>query len=1531
MGTNFRKISVLLPLLLMVGGILAGSCSRIRKVRPTQTYSVAVIHSWDSIGEEAEYFSTEMQKAFEEEGVNVELHHIYANMVHRTGTVFSKYDWPQHLDSLRAWNPDIILLNDDPIVDWVLTQEKVDSILIKTPIVFAGVNMLLRDSLEKYPLMTGFEARIDLVRNIELLTKMDNKQAMMIELDEGPYDDRLREQLYQALDDSLRFLNNSNFYLRNFENEFLRGEYAGKAVVNFISCAKPQMNRSPDEPEAAGKSRTERIYQKAGTMRHLQVKNDIYSNSLIKYSGKPQFTTIREQFNNPDNVLFLCGYFTGTDIQVRDQVEYAVRILQGEVPKILPVALHACDYYMDWNAMQMMHPKMAYGKYSNEFKIVNAPTYLVEPVRFSIGVVCVCLLVLSIVFLAFYLMMNWKKKGQQDLVDDLLYEEKMHELVFSNSKDTLWMLNEGIFSFSQQFAEYFGLPRNTMPLEDVEKMVHEESRASFNFLKDYRNQRGRKAVRLCLSPDGKRWYWSKAMYMATDESAKTGILYGLLMNIDQKKEIEEKLEQAQILASQVALKENFLANISHDLRTPLGAVTGFSTLLTTPGMEFEPGEREQYGEIIHQNTEMILKMIDSVMEKAQIETGSLEILQKPVSVQKLVNECYNTNRIIAPAHLQFILEMAGPDTIVNIDLTRTKQVVNNFLSNAFKFTTEGSVTLGWKYMEDDNSMIEIYVKDTGIGVEQEKQAALFERYTKVNETDRGTGLGLNISKTIIEKQNGVIGVESELGKGSKFFFRLSQAVQCLILAVSMGLGAMLSTSCLPNRPVMEKSANVLVYHGYSKDLSSYTEFNDIIQESFSKNGVNANLFHVYLELGLPNQDTYLKHRELEDSLKSKGWLPDIILIEGDRTARDFLYWKREGMLAELDSVPVVFGGLHHPEWDLIRTHPNMVVINDPIDYCTNINLAVEMTGKNSVEIELDYFYQDSLIRQELRKAIARPPYVDNSDFHLRTHGNGRFDPMYKDSIIVMLLSSESPEKNVHEGCDREHEGFENLSEIYTNAWMFPSLTVKRDIYSASIVDKTGRPQFTAVKAGFALGDGRFLCGYFADYRTVGQDMVDVAIKVLKGADPTSFVGIKHEKKYYMDYKAMQMLGMEYDDYKERFTIVGAPPEKTKPIFTYITWGVIVLVFLLAIFSIILVVQSWRERTSNNLLENVKRRAESRNMALNGADSYTVRSEARIKEIISHIHPNYASEIPLMMQAIEIIGTHKYEIYADVDGENDFRWWQLRFIVMIDKKTSRRRVDGILINIDKTKKYEEDLRQAMELAEEARQKEDFLTTISHEIRTPLNAVVGFSDVMVNMPVDSFTPEELAEYTKIIKTNNANLTAMIEDILMFSRIESGRIKYVKEEFDATDLVREVAAEWEDIVPDGVTLQTLAVYDGITINNDRMRVKYIISQLLGNAMKFTKKGTIVVGVTYQLNSDVAEFFVLDTGCGIPKEKQDLAFGLFWKDNGFIPGLGLGLHVVKKMAEGMDLRIKLESKVGFGSRFSVFADGFLKKTEEQ
>jgi signal transduction histidine kinase len=1476
-----------------------------------------------------------MDDAFNRHDVEVDVHHIYANMFHRPNEVFTQFDWPKYSKQIRQWQPEVILLNDDGIVDWLLNAKEIDSIFLSTPIVFSGVNTLLRDSLYRIPQITGFEAKVDVGRNIELMMRLVKTQCITIELDSRPADMRMREQLEEELRDSTKYVNNSNFKEKNLDEDYLRKKYPGLAVVNFVSCAFPYRNRAEGESDSVGKATTAFFYQKAKEMWQLQVRSGgIVNNAIIDRTERPQFTCIREDFNNPKKIRFLGGYFTSTETQVEDQVSYAVRILKGETPKSLPISLHSSGYYLDWNAMQMMFPKMSYAVYSNEFQIVNAPFYLEKPMVFALQVGFFILVVGLFIYGMVYLMLRWRWKGQMNLVEELQYEEKVHDLMFSNAKDTFWLLKDGVFTVSDQFSKYFNVS-NRLTLEEMDSIVHEDTKASFEFLKNFRNQRGRKTVRLHLSPDGgKNWYWAEAMYTASDESAKTGELYGMLLNIDQKKETEEKLEQAQILASQVALKENFLANISHDLRTPLGAVTGFSTMLTTPGMTFEEGEREMYGEVIHQNTDMILNMIDSVMEKAQIETGDLEIIQKPVSIQKLVDECYKTNYIIAPTHLEFKLEMGEPDATVNIDATRTKQVVNNFLSNAFKFTTEGSVTLGWKHMEDDPDKIEVYVRDTGIGVAPEKQAQLFERYIKVDETDKGTGLGLNISKTIMEKQDGTIGVESEIGKGSKFFFRLTKMVECLLLIITLGIGLLLPSSCTVRANQEEKTAKVLIFHSYDKNHPGYREFNDKMLQTFRTNGINADIKHVYLDLENPMNTTRKLHFDVKDSIKKTNWCPNIVMTEGDRAACDLIDWRQFGDVQALDSVPIIFGGLHHPKWDYIRKHKNIVVINDPIDYCANINLAAEMSGKNCVEIELDYFEQDSMIRAELRQAIARPPYVDNSDFHMHIAADEELATVWKDSVVVLVFSTESPERN-SQNVQNQEEGYQNMRQIYVHSWLYPSLVVKRDLYSSAIADKTGRPQYTAVKAGFADGSGRYLCGYFASYQTVGEDMARVASEILKGADLASFVGMTHQKQYYMDYDAMEKLGMEYKDYQSRFVIVGAPVEKISPLYAYATWIIIIGIFIIAVASIIMVLQSWKNRTAQILIEGVKRRAEMRQMALHGADSHTVRTEANLRDIISHVHPDYSSEIPLIMQSIDVAGTHSYEIYADIDQKDLYRWWQLRFVVMFDydaKKGTKRQknVDGILINIDETKRYEENLRKAMLLAEEAKQKEDFLTTISHEIRTPLNAVVGFSDVLVSMPADSFTPEEMEEYAKIIKANNTSLSAMIEDILMFSRIESGRIQYVKNAFDASEMVRELAHDWGDLMPEGVKLHVFDLLPGIIINNDRTRVKYIMSQLVSNAVKFTKSGFILIGVDYHGNADQVEIYVADTGCGIPREKQQLAFGLFWKDDGFIPGLGLGLHVAKKLAEGMGLKLDVDSRPGYGSKFSLYSDANLTKPAE-
>lgn len=1527
----FSDISHWLPVLAVMGSIAVVSCSKIDPVSHQPQKNVVVIHSWDSVGEEADLFVKSMKKDFRDQGINANIHHIYANMIRRPDTVFTRYDWPAYRDSIKKWKPDVILLNDDPILEWVFKHRDLDSLFVTTPCVFAGVNVLSRGHLEHFPLMTGYEAVIDWGRNLELVQKYGNKQAMIIELDYNNHDNHLRSQLHKAMEDSLRYIDNSNFNIVKFDEQLLKSRYAGHLVVNTVSCAEPYMNRQNDETDSIAYVRTWNIIQKADKMMHMQVKWDIFSNSLVNCTNRPQFTAIREGFSMSSTPQFLCGYFTSTETQVKDQVGYAAQILNGQEPRMLPIGMHGCDYYMDWNAMQMMQPKMSYAVYSSKFNIVNAPIYLSNPLTFTLWVAGIMLIVAVIVRTVVSFMSRWKRKGQQNLLEELQYEDKILDLVFSNAKDTLWSIADGVIVFDQNFADYYGMEHHHVPLKEFAGMMHEDSKASFEFFMNYRKQRGKKTIRLHMSPDGgKSWYWFKMMYTATPETAESGELYGMMMNIDDKKKVEEQLEEAQLLASQVALKENFLANISHDLRTPLGAVTGFSSMLTVPGMTFEPGEREMYLEYIHQNTDMILNMIDSVMEKAQIETGDLEIIQKPVSVCKLVNDCYNTNRIIAPSHLAFYLDMDDPDVIVNIDMTRTKQVVNNFLSNAFKFTTEGSITLGWRYVEDTEGMIEVYVKDTGIGVPADKVDKIFDRYSKVNENDKGTGLGLNISKTIIEKQGGTIGVESEFGKGSKFFFRLMRFVQCVVLVLALCLGVLLPSSCGKHDEKYDKPVKALVLHSYSRDYESYREFDETLKSTLLQEYASADVRDVYL--GLENPTTPLEdiRNDARDSLFDRAWMPDVILIEGDRAAVEFF----DSNMKALANVPVVLGGIHHPEWDRIRSRRNVVVINDPIDYCANINLAVEMTGKSCVEIELDYFHQDSIIRDELTQSIARPPFVDNSDFHVRNFADPSFADMCKDSIIVMTLSAALPELNASVPMDKD-VAFRHLGMLYTHSWKYPSLVVKRDVFSRSFVDMSGRPQFTAVKAGFADGSGSFLCGYFASYETVAKDMVDVGVRLLNGDDLSSFVGLKHVKNFYMDYEAMKRLGLKYEDYSKHFIIVGAPQEVTMPFLSYLTWVLITIVFIVAIMSVMLIVYTWNNRTMRHLMASVKRRSDMRHMALSGSDSHTIRSEQGVKDIIACIHPDYAQEVPLMIQSISVKGVHKYEIYADVDKDGEYGWWQLRFVVVNEDgvengKESGKRVDGILINIDKTKKYEEELRKAMQLAEEARQKEDFMTTISHEIRTPLNAVVGFSDVLVSLPQDSFSAEELMQYDKVIKTNNAALSAMIENILMFSRIESGRIQYVKDEFNVSDMFKEIESEWVDLVPDGVTFETLAMRKDIYMNNDRMRVKYIIGQLLSNAFKFTKTGNVSMCLHYSLNKDVATLYVSDSGIGVPKDKLEAVYDLFWKDDGFTQGLGLGLKVSRKLAEGMGLKLNFESKEDFGSNVSLEGNAYLKKKDD-
>ena len=167
---------------------------------------ILVIHSWDSSGEEGTFFQDKMKEEFQKDGIKAEIHHIYANLCHTTNREFTKNYWPTYLDSIKIWKPEIILLNDDPILSWVFKERPCDSLFFNTPVVFAGINSLQRDSVMKYPLMTGFGSNISLPRCIEMLYTVTGKHLAFVELDDSEYDEVLRKKFHGQLSDTTRFI-----------------------------------------------------------------------------------------------------------------------------------------------------------------------------------------------------------------------------------------------------------------------------------------------------------------------------------------------------------------------------------------------------------------------------------------------------------------------------------------------------------------------------------------------------------------------------------------------------------------------------------------------------------------------------------------------------------------------------------------------------------------------------------------------------------------------------------------------------------------------------------------------------------------------------------------------------------------------------------------------------------------------------------------------------------------------------------------------------------------------------------------------------------------------------------------------------------------------------------------------------------------------------------------------------------------------------------------------------------------------------
>lgn len=244
------------------------------------------------------------------------------------------------------------------------------------------------------------------------------------------------------------------------------------------------------------------------------------------------------------------------------------------------------------------------------------------------------------------------------------------------------------------------------------------------------------------------------------------LLIGISWDITNFQNIEQELIKARIKAEQSdRLKTAFLANMSHEIRTPLNAIVGFSKLL--PSAENEE-EEKLYSDIINQNSDILLQLINDILDLSKIEAGTLEYVKRPMNVGEVCRNIFAVHKERVKEGVTLLLDNEQ-DLIIEEDQNRLSQIITNFITNAIKFTYGGEIHLGFKVEAD---RIYFYVKDTGIGIEPEKVDNIFDRFVKLNSFAQGTGLGLAICRMIVEKIGGEIGVTSELGKGSTFYFTI---------------------------------------------------------------------------------------------------------------------------------------------------------------------------------------------------------------------------------------------------------------------------------------------------------------------------------------------------------------------------------------------------------------------------------------------------------------------------------------------------------------------------------------------------------------------------------------------------------------------------------------------------------------------------------------------------------------------------------------------------------------------------------------
>ena len=714
---------------------------------------------------------------------------------------------------------------------------------------------------------------------------------------------------------------------------------------------------------------------------------------------------------------------------------------------------------------------------------------------------------------------------------------------------------------------------------------------------------------------------------------------------------------------------------------------------------------------------------------------------------------------------------------------------------------------------------------------------------------------------------------------------------------------------------------ILIVHSYEESYVGYPDFNRLIDKEFRRNGVNADIRIVYLDCESFQEEPELKYMyHLLDSV-SDGWEPEVILVNDDQAAYS-LFKCCHPLVKE---IPVVFGGVNYPNWELLKEYPNVTGFHDRMDLMKNIRLGAKLFGED-VELftVLDSTYIDRQIRADIENQLK------------------------DEKVTCMVGYSGTPrEKRLHYPHKEGYTRFSSLSvrigqkqETANFIWTLSKystgmcyLQMKRDYTSVNIGNICASPSLTAINEAFGYNE-KLLGGYITTFPILAEEEVSAAIRILHGEKPSDIPVRESRKKYVVDWNVMQQRGISKESIPAECTIINIPFQEEYPV----VWGigvVLIIILLSTLFVWLFFLYRREQGRKRRALYELESEKETLALAIEGSDTFAWKLEndhfvfekefwisqkmsaksLGFEELLSFMHPDHWDEVRGYWKNFSKAGKVVSQVRCDFN-EKGYQWWEFRYKTIL-LPGGGYKAAGLLLNIQAIKDREQELEEARLLAEKAELKQSFLANMSHEIRTPLNAIVDFSNILALD--DGVSPEERLEYIGSINKNSDLLLKLINDILELSRIESGYMSFEYEKCFVSELVDSIYMTHQMLISE--QLEFIKELDAVQVEVmvDKGRLTQVITNFLNNASKFTKTGYIKLGYRYLSESDRVAIYVEDTGRGIELSEQKMIFSRFYKQDEFSQGAGLGLSICQVIVEKLRGKIELWSEPGKGSRFTV------------